>query len=128
MRKVTYSLEGHEVGHGLVKGTKFWPQCWAWISQCISVTSGFPLESEDSGVGPARLSAQTVSLILALTSWPTFVSGVWEQSLSGRAHALAPAGSSTPGWENTGWVRCSALSPAVTVTHEILISSCALRI
>lgn len=102
MRKVTYSLEGHEVGHGLVKGTKFWPQCWAWISQCISVTSGFPLESEDSGVGPARLSAQTVSLILALTSWPTFVSGVWEQSLSGRAHALAPAGSSTPGWGEHG--------------------------
>lgn len=70
MRKVTHSLEGHEVGHGLVKGTKFWPQCWACRSQCTSLTSGFPLEAEDSGVGLARLSAPTVSPILALASGP----------------------------------------------------------
>lgn len=47
VRKVTHSLEGHEVGHGLVKGTKFWPQCWAYRSQVHLSDLWLPLEAED---------------------------------------------------------------------------------
>lgn len=105
------------------KGPSSGPSARPGVNQCTSLTTVFSLESEDSAVGLARLSAQTVSLILALDclAWP--LSGVVML-----IHWRLPVPPPKVG-ENMGWVRCLALSPAVTVTHDVHChSSCALRI
>lgn len=102
------------------KGPSSGPSARPGVSQCTSLTTVFSLESEDSGVGLARLSAQTVSLILSLDRLARPLSGVSRNraSVVVLMHWRLPVPLPKVG-ENMGWARCSALSPAVTVTHDV---------
>ena len=115
-----------------VRGPSSGPSAGPGIGQCTSLTSGFSLGSEGSDVSPVGLSARPF-LLIPVGPTLDLMARLLSVVLGARVSAVVlmlghlPVPPPKVG-EGMGWMRCSALSPAAALTHELLVSSCALRI